>query len=187
MFSKLDAQSKKLFKKLQSEELSYLLDFYDLYIDDEGSAFDCLSKKDQKRAKVIGMDPTGGTVFALKSKVKSPIFFIGSEGEFCYYADSLEQFIQLVISLPLASWNQVAESNITLEEALDYVGRIEADIQMEIDEADEDDRESMKNAAKLIQAKTGIAPINNPIETILQNHKKSASLELTDFEGNELR
>jgi hypothetical protein len=187
MFSKLDAQSKKLLKKLRSEELSDLLDFYDLYIDEEGSAFDCLSRKDQKRSKVIGMDPTGGTVFALRSKVKSPIFFIGSEGEFCYFADSLEQFIQLVISLPLASWNQVGDSKITLEEAKDYVGRIEADIETEIAEADADDKESMKNAAKLIQAKTGIAPIHNPIEIILQNHRKSDALQLTDFEGNELR
>jgi len=186
VLSKLDAESKRLFKKLKSDELVYLLELYDLYIDEEGSAYKVLSKKTRKKTKVIGMDPTGSTLFALKTGNVSPIFFVSSEGAFCYFADSLEQCIQIIISLPLAAWEAAADSTLSIDQMKDYVGRIERDLPQEIADADDDEKEDIANAASLISKATGIVPISNPLDKLLNNFIKSKHYQLEDFNGNVL-
>ncbi|TGD70681.1 hypothetical protein E4634_20860 [Mangrovimicrobium sediminis] len=184
MLSKLDAESKQLFKKLKADKLIYLLEFYDLYIGEEGSAYKILSRKTRRKTKVIGMYPTGSTLFALKTENVSPIFFVSAEGEFCYFANSLQQCIQIIISLPLAAWEAAADSSLTIEQMKDYVARVESDLPEEIADADDDERDDMANAASLISKATGIAPISNPLDTLFNNFTKSKQHRLKDFNGN---
>lgn len=134
-------------------------------------------------------DPCGGVLFTLDSDADcaSPVFFVGSQGGFCYFSDSLEQCIQLIISLPLTLWTETVYPFSTVEEFKEELALVEDEVKEEIESANADDRKNMINARKNLSEKLAIELLDNPLDIIIDNRRKVDKFKLIDYEGYDMR
>jgi hypothetical protein len=182
----LDSNTSDLLVKLKEPDIVELLELYDLDVEEIGSAEGILSRETAKNVSVIGTEPCGGIVFLYLQNNNSPVFYLSTEGVFCYLADSLEQFLQILISLPLTAWINVSDPELSLKEMKEEVKEAKDYVKEELDCAEDEEKILIKKASKLISKKLKIKNVRSPLKLIQDNFQKSKDYDLFDLENNRL-
>lgn len=183
--SKRERDLELLLKRiLASEELCSLLDRFDFEVGNEGSAFSIFPKTTQKRLRVIASQSAGGTFFAFKDESASPIFFLSIEGRVCYFAPSLEECLQIILSLPPGVWIEVVENSDSLQSMIMAVDKASRLIEKEIsEEENQEEQDTMRKASLLLSKHLAIPLVNNPIEIMHDYFTRTSKYPFTDLRG----